>query len=133
MADGKLLLSYLEEAEAEARLRSEGMRAFTTSTITDVETMLGELRTIRAQGFAVDNSERFETGRGIAVPVMGEGGLPVAAMLALGRLDPARDEATIQQMQALARGLSDRLKSAGELPTAAYEAFYVAPVAPPPA
>jgi IclR family acetate operon transcriptional repressor len=131
MADGKLLLSYLDESEAESLLRLEGMRAFTTSTITDVKTMLGELETIRKQGFAVDNFERFEAGRGLAVPVMGEGGLPVAAMLALGRLDPARDEETIKQMQSLARGLSDRLKSAGELPTAAYEAFYAAPPHPP--
>jgi IclR family acetate operon transcriptional repressor len=131
MADGKLLLSYLDESEAESLLRSEEMRAFTTSTITDVTAMLGELETIRKQGFAVDNFERFEAGRGLAVPVMGEGGLPVAAMLALGRLDPARDEETIQQMQSLARGLSDRLKSAGELPTAAYEAFYAAPPRPP--
>jgi hypothetical protein len=30
-------------------------------------------------------------------------------------------------MQSLARGLSDRLKSAGELPTAAYEGYYAAP------
>ena len=131
MADGKLLLSYLDESEAESLLRSEGMRAFTTSTITDVTTMMRELETIRKQGFAVDNFERFEAGRGLAVPVMGEGGLPVAAMLALGRLDPARDEETIQQMQSLARGLSDRLKSAGELPTAAYEAYYAAPPHPP--
>jgi hypothetical protein len=62
---------------------------------------------------------------------MGEGDLPVASMLALGPLDPARDEATIQQMQSLARGLSDRLQSAGELPTAAYEAYYAAPRRPP--
>lgn len=132
MADGKLLLSYLDESEAETLLRSEGMRAFTASTITDVTTMLAELGTIRQQGFAVDNFERFEAGRGLAVPVMGEGDLPVAAMLALGRLDPARDEETIQQMHALARGLSDRLKSAGELPKAVYEAYYTAPHRPPP-
>ena len=131
MADGKLLLSYLDESEAESLLRSEEMRAFTTSTITDVTTMLSELESIRKQGFAVDNFERFEAGRGLAVPVMGEGGLPVAAMLALGRLDPARDGETVKQMQSLARGLSDRLKSAGELPTAAYEAYYAAPPHPP--
>jgi IclR family acetate operon transcriptional repressor len=131
MADGKLLLSYLDESEAEMLLRSEEMRAFTTNTITDVLTMLRELATIRKQGFAVDNFERFEAGRGLAVPVMGDGGLPVAAMLALGRLDPARDEETIQQMQSLARGLSDRLMSAGELPKAAYEAYYAAPPRPP--
>jgi DNA-binding IclR family transcriptional regulator len=130
MADGKLLLSYLDEAEA--LLRSEGMRSFTTSTITDVSTMLRELETIRKQGFAVDNYERFEAGRGLAVPVMGEGDVPVAAMMALGRLDPARDEETIQQMLSLARGLSDRLKSAGELPTAANETYYAAPRRPTP-
>ncbi|MEQ1703443.1 MAG: IclR family transcriptional regulator [Ilumatobacteraceae bacterium] len=127
MADGKLLLSYLDEAEAESLLRLEGMRAFTTSTITDVAMMMRELETIRKQGFAVDNFERFESGRGLAVPVMGEGDLPVASMSVLGRLDPSRDEATIQQMQSLARGLSDRLKSAGELPTAAYDGYYAAP------
>jgi IclR family acetate operon transcriptional repressor len=127
MADGKLLLSYLDESEAESLLRLEGMRPFTTSTITDVTMMMRELETIRKQGFAVDNFERFEAGRGLAVPVMGEGDLPVASMLAIGRLDPARDEQTIQQMQSLARGLSDRLKSAGELPTAAYEGYYAAP------
>lgn len=127
MADGKLLLSYLEESEAESLLRLEGMRAFTTRTITDVAMMMRELEIIRKQGFAVDNFERFEAGRGLAVPVMGEGDLPVASMLVLGRLDPARDEATIQQMQSMARGLSDRLKSAGELPTAAYEGYYAAP------
>ena len=127
MADGKLLLSYLEESEAESLLRAEGMRAFTTNTITDVAMMMRELEIIRTQGFAVDNFERFEAGRGLAVPIMGEGDLPVAAMLALGRLDPARDQETVQQMQSLARGLSDRLQSAGELPTAAYESYYAAP------
>jgi IclR family acetate operon transcriptional repressor len=131
MADGKLLLSYLDESEAESLLQAEGMRPFTSSTITDVATMMRELETIRQQGFAVDNFERFEAGRGLAVPIMGEGDLPVASMLALGPLDPARDEATIQQMQSLARGLSDRLQSAGELPTAAYEAYYAAPRRPP--
>jgi IclR family acetate operon transcriptional repressor len=132
MADGKLLLSYLDEAEAESFLRLEGMRAFTSSTITDVAMMMRELETIRKQGFAVDNFERFESGRGLAVPVMGEGDLPVASMSVLGRLDPARDEATIQQMQSLARGLSDRLQSAGELPTAAYDGYYAAPRREPP-
>jgi DNA-binding IclR family transcriptional regulator len=131
MADGKLLLSYLDESEVESLLRADEMSAFTTSTITDFPTMKHELDIIRDQGFAVDNGERFEGGRGLAVPVMGEGGLPVAAMLALGRLDPARDEETVQQMQSLARGLSDRLKAAGELPRAAYEAYYAAPVHPP--
>lgn len=127
MADGKLLLSYLDESEAEALLQAEGMRPFTSGTITDVATMLKELAVIREQGFAVDNFERFEGGRGLAVPVMGEGDLPVAALLALGRLDPARDDETIQQMQALSRGLTDRLRSAGELPKAAYESYYAAP------
>lgn len=130
MADGKLLLSFLDEAEARALLGLEELRPFTSNTITDVDVMMGKLAMIREQGFAIDNSERFEGGRGIAVPIMGDGDMPVAAMLALGRLDPARDGEVVQQMQALSRALSDRLHAAGELPKAAYEAFYAAPPLP---
>jgi IclR family acetate operon transcriptional repressor len=131
MADGKVLLAHLDPPEAEQWLTWEGMAPFTSMTITDVGEMMVELAKIREAGYAVDNSERFEGGRGLAVPIRGDGGMPVAAMLAIGKLDPAKDEATVQQMQSLARGLSDRLRSAGELPTAVYEAFYASPKTPP--
>jgi IclR family acetate operon transcriptional repressor len=122
MADGKLLLSYLPADEARSFYEVEGLRPYTERTITDPSRMELELARIRAQGFAVDNFERFDTGRGLAVPVLDADGRPIAAMLCLGRIDPDRDAEIVQQMLSLARGMSDRLGAAGDLPTSAIDA-----------
>lgn len=121
MADGKLLLSFLPEAEARYFYEVEGLRQYTSNTITDPLQMERELAAIRAQGYAVDNFERFDTGRGIAVPVLDSGDRPIAAMLCLGRIDPDRDLEIVQQMLSLAREMSDRLSAAGDLPASALD------------
>lgn len=121
MADGKLLLAYLPDEEVRHILGVEELRRFTPSTITDRDLMRRELDAIRRQGYAVDNYERFTTGRGIAVPVLDPGGRPLAAMMCLGKLDPARDEETVRQLHSAAREMSDRLSSTGDLPGSAIE------------
>lgn len=121
MADGKLLLSFLPEAEARYFYEVEGLRQYTSHTITDPVQMERELAAIRAQGYAVDNFERFDTGRGLAVPVLDSDDRPIAAMLCLGRIAPDRDQEIVQQMLSLAREMSDRLSAAGDLPTSALE------------
>lgn len=123
MADGKLLLSYLSKEEAKYFYEVEGLRRYTDNTITDPAQMDRELEQIRSQGYAFDNYERFEKGRGIAVPVLDSDGRAIAAMLCLGRLDPAQDQNLVQQMLALARELSDRLGASGDLPPAASDAL----------
>lgn len=117
MADGKLLLSFLPEAEARYFYEVEGLRQYTANTITDPVQLERELAVIRARGYAVDNFERFDTGRGLAVPVLDSDGRPIAAMLCLGRIGPERDQEIVQQMLSLAREMADRLIAAGDLPT----------------
>lgn len=117
MADGKLLLSYLPEEEARYFYQVAGLRAYTASTITDPERMDQELAQIRQQGYAVDNFERFDAGRGLAVPVFDSDDRPFAAMLCLGKIDPAEDDQIIQQMRSLAREMSGRLSASGDLPS----------------
>ena len=119
MADGKLLLAYLPEAEARYFYEVAGLRKYTENTITDPVRMEQELAAIRKQGYAVDNGERFDTGRGLAVPVLDADGHPIAAMLCLGRIDPEQDTAIVHQMFSLAREMSERLSAAGDLPAAA--------------
>jgi DNA-binding IclR family transcriptional regulator len=118
MADGKLLLAFRPEQERRHLYQVEGMRRYTANTITDAQEMERELTVIRSQGYAIDNYERFETGRGIAVPVLDADGRPVVAMLCLGKLDPDRDLDTVQQMLSLAREISDRLSVTGDMATA---------------
>ena len=119
MADGKLLLSHVPADDARYLYEVEGLRRYTERTITDPTQMELELARIRAQGFAVDNFERFDTGRGLAVPVLDSDGRPIAAMLCLGRIDPDRDADIVQQMLSLAREMSDRLSATGDLPPSA--------------
>ncbi len=122
MADGKLLLSYLSRDEAQYFYEVEGLRRYTDHTITDPIQMDRELKKIRAQGYAVDNFERFEKGRGVAVPVLDSDGRAIAAMLCLGRMKPSEDLGLVQQMLALTREMSDRLSASGDLPPAAADA-----------
>ncbi|MFJ4206721.1 IclR family transcriptional regulator [Streptomyces sviceus] len=121
MADGKLLLAHLPDDGLDDVVGNEELRRFTPRTITDLDEMRREFATIRAQGYAVDNGERFDTGRGIAVPVLDSGGRPLAAMMCLGRLDPAKDPELVQQLQSVAREMSDRLTATGDLPTSSFE------------
>ena len=130
MADGKLLLAYLPEAEARYFYEVAGLRQYTANTITDPARMDQELAQIREQGYAVDNSERFDQGRGLAVPVLDADDRPIAAMLCLGRIDPAQDSDIVQQMFTLAREMSERLSASGDLPPAAAAEGPPGPVSP---
>lgn len=118
MADGKLLLSYLSAEEARYYFQVEGLREYTANTMTDPAQLEQELAQIQRQGYAVDNGERFEKGRGIAVPVLGSDDRAFAAILCLGKLDPDRDLDLVRQMKALAGEMSDRLAASGDLPEA---------------
>lgn len=119
MADGKLLLSYMPYEQRRHLYETEGLRRFTPNTITDPDEMEAEFSRIQEQGYAVDNFERFDTGRGLATPVLDADHRPIAAMLCLGKIEPDRDAEIIQQLLSLAREMSERLRAAGDLPASA--------------
>ncbi|MRK00456.1 helix-turn-helix domain-containing protein [Aeromicrobium sp. S22] len=121
MADGKLLMSYMPAEQRRWLYEAEPLRTFTPGTITDPVTLEQEFATIQERGYAVDDFERFAAGRGIAAPVMDTEGRPIAAMLCLGKIDPAQDAEIVQQMLALTREMSERLKGAGDLPASALD------------
>ena len=60
-ATGKAILAWLPENEIVRILKTQGMRAFTPSTITDLSTLTDELRLVRRNGFAIDREE-FQPG-----------------------------------------------------------------------
>jgi len=125
MADGKLLLAYLPEEERRRLYAVEPMHRFTPNTIVDPADLERELAKIREQGYAVDDRERFESGRGLAVPVLGTDRLPILAMLCVGELppEPAGQREIVNLMLSLAREMEQHLSSIGDMPGQVREAL----------
>jgi IclR family transcriptional regulator, acetate operon repressor len=68
---GKALLAQLPEATVREIIGRTGLPANTPHTITDPDTLLGELERIRRRGYALDDEEQEAGVRCVAVPVVG--------------------------------------------------------------
>lgn len=68
-AMGKAILSQLPESEVRAMMERTGMPAQTPSTITDLSVLMGQLRQIREQGYALDEEEHEVGVRCVAAPI----------------------------------------------------------------
>lgn len=123
MADGKLLLAYLPEAERAYLYRTHGLRRYTPQTIVEPAALERELAAIRSQGYATDRGERFEAVSGVAVPILDAYQQPLLGMLCIGKFTlTAEHEAWLRQrMLSLAQELSDQLTLIGDLPKASVD------------
>jgi IclR family transcriptional regulator, KDG regulon repressor len=81
---GKAILAFLGEKDVEDILLSKGMEAYTKNTITDIEHMKKELKTIRKNGYSIDNVENEEGIRCIAAPIFDHNQVPIAAISVSG-------------------------------------------------
>lgn len=79
-AMGKSILAYLTEAQVEAIVRKQGLKAMTANTITSLLELKAELAGIRERGYAVDNEEIEEGVRCVGCVVRDFSGGPVAAI-----------------------------------------------------
>lgn len=77
---GKALLSQLPDEEVRSLVRRTGMPAFTDTTHTTEQSLLEDLATIRARGYAIDEGEQELGVRCFAVPVPG---LPLLAAVSI--------------------------------------------------
>ncbi|MBN1835292.1 MAG: IclR family transcriptional regulator [Spirochaetales bacterium] len=80
---GKAILAYLEPEQVE-HIIAQGLERFTAQTITERGVLLEELQKVRAQGFAVGNTEHDEQIRTIGAPIFDQEGRVIAALSVLG-------------------------------------------------
>ena len=118
IADGKVLLAYLEPRELQAIYGGRTqLRAFTPRTITTIDDLQRELGEVRAKGYAMDRGERTDGWSYVAVPVRGRRGRVVAAVVAGGQdtvASPDKLEWLAHEMRIAAEQLSLRLGFAEE-------------------
>lgn len=89
---GRAILAFLPDDQRDGILASTTFPQLTARTITERDVLLAQLEKIRRDGYAF-NDQEFAVGvRGIAAPVMGDAGRPVAAInLSIARPVSASD------------------------------------------
>lgn len=84
---GKVLLAHAPAPFVERLIEQQGLDRYTPATITDRDTLLAELATIREQGVAFDREEHGEGIGGVAAPIFDAEREVIAAIAARTR-DP---------------------------------------------
>jgi IclR family acetate operon transcriptional repressor len=107
---GKALLAGLPDGQVRALLERTGMPRATDHTLTDPAALLAELRTVRQDGYAMDDHEHEMGVRCVAVPVPGS---PAPAAISVsgpsGRVTDEAAKQTVPRLLAAARELSAAL------------------------
>ncbi len=110
---GRVLLASLPEDELHARLKRSNLVAHTSRTVTDIDTLMARIATVREQGFAVVDEE-LESGLvSLAVPIRGRHGSVLAAINVSGHTSRATADSMREQflpkLTATAQEISRRL------------------------
>lgn len=90
---GKAILSQKPDEEIAAIADRRGLPRATEHTIVDRDALLEEIETVRSQGYSVEDEERVEGVKSVAVPIEGNGKAPDAAISVAGpkhEFDPDR-------------------------------------------
>lgn len=66
---GKVLLTGLNEVQLEAWVRSTNLVRYTENTITDPDVLLGVIRNVKKQDYAIDNEERYAGIKCVGTPI----------------------------------------------------------------
>ncbi len=80
---GKALLAFAPSSLIDQVL-AKPLERMTSKTITNRKQLLRELESVRARGYAVSHSERFEDALGLAAPIFDSSGQVVAALNVAG-------------------------------------------------
>jgi DNA-binding IclR family transcriptional regulator len=78
-AVGKVLLAHFPEAELKNFIKEKGLAKRTENTIIDPTQLKDHLKSVRAQGYAIDDEENEKGIRCVAAPIYNEVGKTVAA------------------------------------------------------
>jgi len=98
---GKAILAYLSDERVDEIVETHGLPAVNENTITDREILDEERATIRERGYAIDDEERLNGLRCIAVPITNDDGEILGAVsisAPVSRMKGKRFEQTIPEL-----------------------------------
>ncbi|MBD3924226.1 IclR family transcriptional regulator [Nocardioides cavernae] len=77
---GRAILAFMPPDARDAVLDSSDFPKLTTHTLTDRARLMDRLKEIRERGYALNDQEVAVGVRGVAAPVLGAGGVPIASI-----------------------------------------------------
>ena len=105
---GRVILAHLRDTEID-RVLSQPVTAYTPQTVTDPELIRAELAQIRDRGYAISESQTTAQTRGICMPLLSAGGMPLGSLTVTGpafRMDAERTEMCVSAMRDAIAGLA---------------------------
>jgi len=116
-ATGKAILSTLDPAVAEDRLRGRTLPALSERSITSVPALLADLAVARERGYAVDDEETTAGILCLSVPVKGfrtdSAPFAISVTVLKARLDDEFREALLKDLRAIAAGMENPMLPEG--------------------
>lgn len=96
---GKTLVAHAELLHQKTLLKESTLEKFTTTTLTTAQEFESEFKTIRTQGFALDDEERFTGMRCISAPVFDANGIVIAGISISGPVARMQNEQISERAQ----------------------------------
>jgi IclR family KDG regulon transcriptional repressor len=109
-AGGKVLLSDLSQKEIMDIYRNKTMKRYGKNTITNLRKLFRELKSVKKQGFAIDNEEYYEGIRCVAAPVRA-GGQIAASISITGSVFTMTMERINQELKELVMKTAEQISS----------------------
>jgi len=111
-AAGKVLICNLSESQINDIYQNSKLVAYTENTITDLNTLITQLKNARKDGYAIDNEELAKDVRCIAAPILNFSGQVVAAISISGPIYRIDDDKLIifsNKVKNIAMNISKKL------------------------
>lgn len=110
LAGGKAMLAYLPETEVRNIVDQNGLPEATPNTITNLEELLDELRTIKQQRIAYNREESVENVNSLATPVLGSDNEVLGAIGITGPKNRLKGERFEEELPDLLRGTANEIE-----------------------
>jgi len=112
LASGKAILAGWPEERVEGYLHDLEPQPFTTNTITDTDALREEIRATGKRGYAINDEERMDGLRGVAVPVFDENNEVLGGLGVFGPVSRFTDREIHERLPPVLRHKAEEVKIA---------------------
>lgn len=109
-AAGKSILAYMDREEIEAVLEEKGLPQRTPNTITDLETLYGELEEVVDRGYAFNHEEHIEGLHAVAAPVKRPNGEVVGSISVSGPVHRLHGDKLLRELPEAILGVCNEIE-----------------------